>query len=45
MAYLENIQAMLKKFDPIAVFNKEILIWCFQEGLQLFIKAQIDSWY
>lgn len=36
---------MLKKFDPIAVFNKKLLIWCFQKSFQLPIQTQIDNWY
>lgn len=36
---------MLKKFYPITAPNKEILIWYLQEGLQLSIQVQIDSWY
>ena len=36
---------MLKKFNPIAAPNKEVLIRYFQEGLQPSIQAQIDSRY
>ena len=42
-AHLEHLQAMLKKFDPVAAPHKEILIWCFRKGLQLSIQVQMDS--
>lgn len=31
--YLDHLQTVLKEFDPVVASNKEILIWCFQEGL------------
>ena len=44
-AYLENLQAVLKEFDPVAAPSEEILIYCFQEGFRPSIQAQIDSWH
>ena len=41
--HLEYLQAVLKELNPIAAPNKEVLIWCFQKGLQLSFQAQIDS--
>lgn len=34
---------MLKEFDSVVASNKEILIWCFCEGLRPLIQAQINS--
>lgn len=33
-AHLEYPQAVLKEFDPIVAFNKEVLIRYFQESLR-----------
>lgn len=34
---------MLKKFDPIAAFNKDVIIQYFRDGLHFSIWAQIDE--
>ncbi len=41
-AYLEYLQAMLKKFDPTGAPNETTLIHYFREGLCLSIRAQLD---
>ena len=41
--HLEHLRAVLKKFDPIAISNKETLIRYFQKGLHPFIWAQLDN--
>lgn len=43
--YLGHLQAVFKKFNPITVPNKKILIWYFQEGLWPSIQTQIDNWH
>ena len=43
VVHLEHLQSMLKEFDSVAAFNKELLIWYFREGLWPSIQAQIDS--
>ncbi len=42
-AYLKHLQAVLKKFDPFAITNKEILICYLWEGLHSSIWAQLDN--
>ena len=41
--HLEHLQAVPKKFDPVAASNEEVLIRCFREGLRPSIQAQIDG--
>ncbi len=43
-AYLEHLQAVLKKFDPTDAPNEIILIQYFREGLRPSIRAQFDYW-
>ena len=43
-AHLKHLQAVPKKFNPTTAPNKETLIHYFQEGLRLFIQAQLDNW-
>ena len=41
--HLEDLQVVLKEFNPVAALNEEVLIRCFQEGLRPSIQAQMDS--
>lgn len=41
-AYLKHLQSILKKFDPLAIPNKETLIRYFQDRLRSLIRNQLD---
>ena len=42
-AYLKHLQAVLRKFDPNATLNEEIMIRHFWEGLKPSVWAQLDT--
>lgn len=43
IAYLKHLQMVLKKFNPIATPNKDVLIWYFWDGFRPLIRVQLNK--